>query len=106
DIETVEKRLDRVKRQAKSGQKDDLKQVAIAEQVLAHLSDGKPARTLQLDEAEQEVLAEMFLLTAKPILYVCNVDEESVKTGNAHTEAFLKAIADEPAEAILISVGI
>jgi GTP-binding protein YchF len=48
----------------------------------------------------------MLLLTAKPILYVCNVDEGSVQTGNAHTEAFMKAIAGEPAEIIFISAGI
>lgn len=106
DIETVEKRLDRIKRQAKSGQKDDLKQVAITEQILAHLSEGLPARSLQLDEAGQELLADMFLLTAKPILYVCNVDEEAVETGNEHTEAFMQAIAGEPAEALLVSAGI
>ncbi|TXB63758.1 redox-regulated ATPase YchF [Phaeodactylibacter luteus] len=106
DIETVEKRLDRYKRQAKSAQKEDLKNVAIAEKILAHLEEEKPARSLELDEAGQELLNDMFLLTAKPILYVCNVDEASVNDGNEHTEAFRAAVAGEPAEVILISAGI
>jgi ribosome-binding ATPase len=53
-----------------------------------------------------ELLKDMYLLTAKPILYVCNVDEASVLTGNEHSERFRKAVADEPAEVILISAGI
>jgi GTP-binding protein YchF len=106
DLDTVEKRLDRVKRQAKSGNKEDIKQVEVAERIKAHLEEFKPARSLELDEAGQELLADMFLLTAKPILYVCNVDEESVQSGNEYTERFKQAVADEPAEVILISAGI
>ncbi|NBC08140.1 MAG: redox-regulated ATPase YchF [Bacteroidetes bacterium] len=106
DLETIEKRLERLKRQAKSGNKEDIKQVEVAEQIKAHLESFQPARTLSLDEAGQELMADMFLLTAKPILYVCNVDEEAVNDGNEHTERFKAAVADEPAEVILISAGI
>ena len=106
DLETIEKRLDRLKRQAKSGNKEDLKQVEVAEQIKAHLEAFQPARTLPLDEASRGFLADMFLLTAKPILYVCNVNEEAVNDGNEHTERFKAAVADEPAEVILISAGI
>lgn len=106
DLETIEKRLERLKRQAKSGNKEDIKQAEVAEQIKAHLESFQPARTLSLDEAGQELMADMFLLTAKPILYVCNVDEEAVNDGNEHTERFKAAVADEPAEVILISAGI
>ncbi len=106
DLETVEKRLERLRRQAKSGNKEDVKLVEIAEQVQQHLEAFQPARSLELDETGQALLADMFLLTAKPILYVCNVDEASVNTGNEHTERFKQAVANEPAEVILISAGI
>ncbi len=106
DIDTVEKRLDRQKKQAKSGSKDDVRLVEYAEKILQHLSDAKPARSVDLDDEGMELLKDMYLLTAKPILYVCNVDEGSVLTGNEHSERFRKAVADEPAEVILISAGI
>ncbi len=106
DLETVEKRLEKMRRTAKSGDKDAKKQVAIGEEILAHLSEEKPARSLELDQAGQAILHELMLLTSKPILYVCNVDMDSVNTGNAHTEAFRAAVADENAEVIMISAGI
>ena len=106
DIETVEKRLEKLRKMAKSNDKEVLKNLATAEKILAHLETENPARSIDLDENELELLKEMMLLTAKPILYVCNVDEESVHEGNAYTEAFRKKVADEKAEVILISAGI
>lgn len=106
DIETVEKRLDGLKRQAKSAEKDALRAVDTAERILKHLEAGQPARTIDLDEEGTQLMEGMFLLTAKPILYVCNVDEESVIDGNAHTRAFQEAVKGEAAEVILISADI
>lgn len=107
DLETVEKRLEKLKRQAKSAEKEAIRAVEIAEKVKAHLEGGLPARSFPAEtEEEQELLDSLWLLTAKPILYVCNVDEDSVNTGNDYTEGFRKAVADEPAEVILISAGI
>lgn len=106
DIETVEKQVDRFKRQAKSNNKEDLKNLEISQKILAHLEEEKPARAIELDEAGQALLKEMFLLTAKPILYVCNVEEDAVNDGNAHSERFKAAVADEPAEVILVSAAI
>jgi len=106
DSETVEKRLDKLRKQAKSGKKEDQQMVAIAEKVLTHLESGQPARTLEMEKEEAEPVREFQLLTDKPILYVCNVDEEAVETGNEYTEAFKKAVAEEPAEVILISAQI
>ncbi len=106
DMETVEKRLDKLRKQAKSGKKEDKKAVETAEAILRHLESGRPARTLELDEEGQALLREMQLLTAKPVLYVCNVDENSVISGNEHTRRFMEAVKDENAEVILISAAI
>lgn len=106
DNETVEKRLDKLKKQAKTQKKDDLAALDFAQRLNAHLLEGKPARTFTGDEQELAQLADYSLLTSKPILYVCNVDENSVKSGNAHTEAFRAAVADEDAEVILICANI
>ena len=106
DIDTVEKRLEKLKKAAKTGKKEDVKLVEQAQLLLAHLGDDKPARTVELEDAGMELLDEMLLLTAKPILYVCNVDEDSVNTGNAYTERFKAAVAAEAAEVILISAAI
>lgn len=106
DLETIEKRMDRLKKQAKSGGKDDVRQVEIAEMIYRELEQGVAARTLQLEKEGQELLDSMFLLTAKPILYVCNVEEASVVHGNAHTTAFKQAVANEKAGVILISAAI
>ncbi|MEM9991914.1 MAG: redox-regulated ATPase YchF, partial [Bacteroidota bacterium] len=106
DMETVEKRLEKLKKQAKSGKKEDQKLAGIAQEILAALENETPARAIDLDEAGEELLKDMLLLTAKPILYVCNVDEDSVLEGNEHTETFKQAVANEKAEVILISAGI
>jgi ribosome-binding ATPase len=106
DIDTAEKRLDKAKKAAKSGGKEELRVVDHVDKILAHLQDAKPARSCDLDDEGLAILKDMMLLTGKPILYVCNVDEASVISGNAHSEAFKKAVAAEPAEVILISAAI
>lgn len=103
DIETVEKRLDKYKKVAKSGDKDAKRIVSTCESLLAHLESENPARSFQGDE---EMVKDLMLLTSKPILYVCNVDLDAMETGNEHTKRFRATVADEPAEVILISAGI
>ena len=107
DMETLEKRLEKLKKAAKSGQKEDQQKVECAERILQHLESGKTARSFQPETADEfNLLRELMLLTAKPILYVCNVDENSVTTGNEWTEKFKAAVADENAEVLLICAGI
>ncbi|MEK7257055.1 MAG: DUF933 domain-containing protein, partial [Bacteroidota bacterium] len=72
----------------------------------AHLNAGNPARSLHLEAEAADLLDDLFLLTTKPILYVCNVDEASVSTGNEHTRRFQEAVKNEPAEVIFISAAI
>ncbi len=106
DLETLEKRLEKLKKAAKTGEKEAVKAVATAERLLTHMEANKTVRTFDMNDDEAEMIQEMMFLTAKPILYVCNVDEESVNDGNAYTIAFKEAVANENAEVILISAGI
>ena len=106
DVETIEKRLEKLKKAAKTGDKEILKQVALVERVVAHLETLAPVRSMDLEEEEQAFLEEFMLLTAKPVLYVCNVDEDSVESGNNHTKAFSEAVKNEGAEILFISAGI
>jgi len=107
DIETLEKRLDKHKKGAKGGDKVEMKKVDVCNELMTHLSDGKPARAFdQEEESTAELIEDMFLLTNKPILYVCNVDEDSVVNGNELTKAFEAVIAGENAEILLISAAI
>ncbi|MFK7935402.1 MAG: redox-regulated ATPase YchF, partial [Saprospiraceae bacterium] len=106
DIETVEKRMDKLKKQAKSGKKDDQKAAEIGKAILDQLENETMARDLELDDFGQDLLRDLQLLTAKPVLYVCNVDEDSVHDGNDHTARFKELVKDEEAGVILISAGI
>lgn len=76
DLATVEKTLQRETKLAKSGNKEAIKFVALLEAVRAHLDQGKPVRSMQLDKEQQQLLKPLFLLTAKPAIYVANVDEK------------------------------
>ena len=106
DLETVEKQLDKQKKAAKTGQKEEVRKVEFIEKIKAHMDGGKPARILDVEEDMEEVFNNMMLLTAKPVLYVCNVDEDSVHEGNEYTRKFKEAVANEDAGVILISAGI
>lgn len=107
DIDTVEKRIEKLRKLAKSAEKKALRDLETAESILVHLESENPARSLTLDkEEDQELLEDMMLLTAKPVMYVLNVDEESVLTGNAFTETILPVIESEKANYIYISASI
>jgi len=106
DIETVEKRKEKLVKQAKSGAKEDKVQLEWIELVEQNLAEEKPARVLEWEDEKGKFLNELFLLTSKPILYVCNVDENSVIDGNDHTKKFKERVKDENAEVILISAEI
>lgn len=106
DLETVEKRLDKLRKNAKAGDKQAVHAVGVGEMIYKHIEDGKPARSLHLEGEDKDLLEDMLLLTAKPILYVCNVNEADVHNGNKHTKAFEASVAGENAEVILICAGI
>ncbi|EHQ06274.1 redox-regulated ATPase YchF [Leptonema illini] len=86
DMETIEKLMQKHEKKAKSGDKDAAKRYDFAKKVMAVLEDEKPARSLSYTEEEELLLKEIALLTARPVLYVLNVDEDSLSKGNAFTE--------------------
>lgn len=106
DLETVEARMQKVAKQASIGDKDARRQLDLYERVKTALEQGISARAVELEESEEALFREMQLLTGKPVLYVCNVEEGSVVTGNAHVER-VKAMAEaEGARAMVIGAAI
>jgi GTP-binding protein YchF len=106
DLESVEKRLDRASKAAKSGKKEDVEVVTWLQQLKEHLLAGKPARSYEVPDQHADVMREMMLLTAKPVLYVCNVDEASSVKGNTYSDQLAQAVASEGAGIICISAAI
>lgn len=107
DLETVEARLLKARKLAKVGKNPEAKKlVEVLERYSEVLMQGKSARVIELSEAEQLVTKDLHLLTTKPVLYVCNVDEASVTTGNKYVEAVKEAVKDENAEVLIVGAGI
>ena len=106
DLETVENRIAKVAKQAQTGgDKIAKRQYEILVRYKEVLEQGLCARTLELDKEERKVVSDLNLLTDKPVLYVCNVDEASAVSGNAHTEAVKAAIANENAEMLIVAAA-
>ncbi len=106
DLETIESRIAKVEKKAKTGgDKEAARQLDVLLRYKAALERGKSARSVVLDEAELSAAADLFLLTNKPILYVCNVDEKSALKGNAHVERLRQAVANENAEVLVIAAA-
>ncbi len=105
DLEAVESRLAKVEKQAKIGaDKEAKKLVALLERYRDALLAGKSCRTVVLLNEEEEALSkDLFLLTNKPVMYVCNVDEASAVSGNAYVDAVREAVKDENAEILVIA---
>ena len=105
DMESVEKRQERLVKLAKTGDKKVKLEQAVMEKVMAGLYEAVPARRLGLTEEEQEFLGELHLLTMKPVLYITNVSEGEVAdpSGNEHVQAVKKYAAEENAEVIVVS---
>ncbi|MCL4131939.1 UNVERIFIED_CONTAM: hypothetical protein GTU68_030209 [Idotea baltica] len=106
DLETVEKKLERVKRTAKTGNKEAQKEELTLNKVKKGLESAISVRAIEMTKDErEEFIKPLQLLTDKPILYVCNVDEASAKDGNAYVDTVKKAIANEDAEVIILAVA-
>ncbi len=102
DLDTVERRLAKSEKQYKTGDKSLAASVEGALKLKAALGAGTPARGVALSDAEREACADLHLLTQKPVLYVCNVGEEDLKTGNAHVERVSARAAKENAGVVVI----
>ena len=108
DLETIEGRIGRVQKQAQTGGDKQAKlQYDVLSQYKAALEQGKPARTVQFEsKEEQKVAHDLFLLTNKPVLYVCNVDDASAVNGNRYVDMVREAVKEEGAEILIVAAKI
>ena len=106
DLESLEKRKANLIKKANSGDKEAKAQLALLDLALAELNAGRPARRAKVDKADLKAWKMLQLLTAKPVLYVANVDEDNAASGNAYSDKVLTYAAEEGAEAVVISAQI
>jgi len=98
DLESVEKKMERLAKVAKSGDKDARRGLEVLELHKAHLEDFQNVRTLEVGETDRKHVEDLFLLTSKPVMYVCNVEDEAAITGNAYVERVKEYLASEAGE--------
>lgn len=107
DLDTIEKKMKGVEKAAKVGtDKDAKKTYEIYQTLKAHLEKGLSARSAELSEDEWKMVSDLWLLTSKPVMYVCNVDEGSVVNGNNHVAAVRESVKNENAEILIIAAAI
>jgi len=106
DLATVDKRLESAAKKAKSGDKDAKTEAPLLERLSAALGDGQPARVVDVSDAERPFFRHMNLLTAKKVLYVCNVSEDDASTGNAFSAKVAAQATNEGAETVIVSAAI
>ncbi|MFI5221708.1 MAG: redox-regulated ATPase YchF [Bacteroidia bacterium] len=106
DLESVDKKLQRMARAAKTGDKEAMKGEAALLKYKSHLESGQSARSVEASDEEKKQIEDLQLLTSKPVLYVCNVDEKSVINGNKYVVMVREAVKNEQAEILVISAAI
>lgn len=107
DLESVEKKLEKTKRAAKTGNKEAIKEQAILETIRKGLEAGVSVRAIEISEDDRtDFVKPLQLITDKPVLYVCNVDESAAASGNKYVDLVREATKDEHAEIIVLAVGI
>lgn len=94
DLETVEKRSENLRRQVKSGDKKIKQEFVVVDELRKHLEEGNTARTFNADQDDRDLYRDLFLLSAKPVLYACNVSESDINTGNPYVDV-VQRIADQ-----------
>lgn len=107
DLETVESRLQKLQKQAQTGGDKSAKAVCdILNRYRDALLAGRSARVVELTKEEKPLVKDLFLLTTKPVMYICNVDEASAANGNKYTQAVAEAIKDENAEMMIVAAAL
>ena len=106
DLESLERRIAQMEKKAKGGDKEAKEALALAERSLAELREGRPARAAGVGRDERRLFQSLGLLSSKPVLYVCNVDEESADRGNAFSDMVKEQAAKEGAAAVVVSAKI
>lgn len=103
DLESVEKKLVKVERAAKAGDKEAKNMAVVLERCKAQLESFRPIREMELSKDESKAIDDLFLLTAKPVMYVCNVDEKSAVNGNAYVDSVREVIEQEKTGMLIIA---
>jgi GTP-binding protein YchF len=106
DIESVEKKISRAEKIAKSGDAKAKKEHTVLLQYKTHLESGKSARSLVIPEEDKKAVDDLHLLTIKPVIYLANVDESSVIAGNKYVDQLKEAVKDEGAQVVIVSAAI
>ncbi len=106
DLESVEKKINRIEKLAKSGDKEAKKTLDVLKVYKEHLENFKPAHTAPAKEEDQKYVKDLNLLTIKPVMYVCNVDEASAVHGNKYTEAVFEALKNEDTQILIIAAAL
>jgi GTP-binding protein YchF len=106
DLESIDKKIAKVERTAKSGDAAAKKEFASLQRFKQHLESGKNARSLDVSDEDLYAVEDLKLLTIKPVIYVANVDEASILTGNKFLDALKAHVAEENAEVVVISAAI
>ena len=106
DLESLERRLDPLVKKARGGDKQAIQMKELVERCIPVLQDGRPAREVECASDEADTFRQMQLLTAKPMMYVCNVDEDSAATGNALSDRVIDWAAEKGAATVAISAAI
>ena len=107
DLETVEKKLEKVNRAARTGNKEAIKEKTILDFLKTELEASKNVRSIEIKEEDREVLIKpLQLITDKPVLYVCNVEESAAKSGNAYVDRVKELVKDEQAGLLILAVSV
>ncbi len=103
DLEVIERKIQRTEKGAKAGDKDAKHGLDVLAKYKKHLENMENVRTLDVSEDDKKWVNDMFLLTEKPVMYVCNVDEKSALTGNKYVDAVKEAVKNENTEVVIIA---
>ncbi len=106
DLDSLERRFEQIAKRAKGNDREAKELAAVMEPIIAALRDGRPARTVEFPKEQRETVRRLHLLTDKPIMYICNVDEDSAATGNEWSEKVTAWATDQGAEAVTIAAAI
>ena len=103
DLDAVEKRISKLEKGAKAGDKASKRGLEVMTAIKAHLEDFQNIRTMSFSHEDEEFFSDLCLLTIKPVIYVCNVDEKSAATGNAYSSRFIESLLGTQAETLIIA---
>ena len=103
DLESIEKKIQKTEKQVKAGDKDARHALGVLSTYKEHLESFQSARTAPVQKEARRYIEDLFLLSDKPVLYVCNVDDRSATTGNDHSNKFLESVKEEDAEVLIVA---